>query len=67
MWLEFINENTGAIQVIATIVLVVITAIYVCLTYNYTKFTKNLLKIELERDEKKAEKEKRHLMEHPKL
>ena len=67
MCLEFLNENSGAIQAIATIVLVAITSIYVYLTNRSVEVTKKLLKIEQTRDEKKAEKEKRPILEHPKL
>lgn len=67
MLIEFFNENSGAIQAIATIFLVAITSYYVYLTNRSVEFTKKLLKIEQTRDEKKAKEEKRPIMEHPKL
>lgn len=67
MYLEFLNENSGAIQAISTIILVVITSIYAYLTYSYVKLTKKLLKIEENRDEKKAQKEIKPMMNHPNI
>lgn len=67
MYLELLNENSGAIQAISTIILVVITSIYAYLTHRYVILTKKLLKIEENRDEKKAQKEIRPMMNHPNI
>ena len=57
MCIEFLNENSGAVQGIAAIVQGIATIVLVFITWSYVRLTRHLLEIEKKRYEKMKTKD----------